>query len=150
AYITFQPNGRISFPWCRKGHEGHAVPLFAHALQAMRERGLRQAFAAYRGDWTAQRDFFLSQGFVQVREMINSIMELVDMPTPAARAGSSVTPLVPADVPRVAELGAGVLRTSDPAALEAHLFNNPYFQPSSLFTLRSKTDDLPVAVGIVV
>ena len=24
GYVTFQPNGRIGFPWCKKGHEEQA------------------------------------------------------------------------------------------------------------------------------
>ena len=27
GYATFQPSGRVSFPWCRKGHEALAEPL---------------------------------------------------------------------------------------------------------------------------
>src|SRR5688500_9180510 len=46
GYATFQPNGRVSYPWCRKGHERHAGPLFEAALQEMRRRGLTAAFAA--------------------------------------------------------------------------------------------------------
>src|SRR3954447_4787931 len=51
GYVTFQPNGRVSFPWCRRGHEHLAEPLLGHALEAMRRRDLKRAFAAYRGDW---------------------------------------------------------------------------------------------------
>src|SRR5438552_2742574 len=54
GYATFHANGRISFPWCRKGFESLAEPLLDAVLQAMRERGMKKAFAAYRGDWTAQ------------------------------------------------------------------------------------------------
>src|SRR5439155_5093241 len=62
GYATFAANGRVSYPWCRKGQETQAEPLFAHVLQAMRGRGMTKAFAAYREDWTAQRDFFLAHG----------------------------------------------------------------------------------------
>src|SRR5712671_4985841 len=53
GYATFQPNGRISYPWCRKGKEEWAAPLFARLLETMKERGMSRAWAAYRGDWTA-------------------------------------------------------------------------------------------------
>src|SRR5262249_8718655 len=43
-----------------------------------------------------------------------------------------------------------VLRTSDAAAVRQHLFANPYFQADALFALRSKQDDQPVAVGILI
>ena len=35
GYVGFHSTGRISFPWCRKGHEAAAEPLLAHALAAM-------------------------------------------------------------------------------------------------------------------
>lgn len=149
GYVTFQANGRVSYPWCRKGQERYALPLLEHALTAMRQRGLTRAFAAYRGDWPAQRDFFLAQGFAQTREMINYVMDMVDMPTPAARPSSLITPLNVADLPAVAQLGKGILRVPE-SKLEDHLFRNPYFSGTSLFALRSKNDDTPVAVGIVV
>ncbi len=59
GYSMFNPNGRVSYPWCLKGHESAADPLFKHVLQTMKERGFRRAFAAYRGDWPGVRDFFL-------------------------------------------------------------------------------------------
>src|SRR5688500_3403532 len=58
AYATFQANGRVSYPWCRRGHEALAEELFGHALDAMRRRGHRRAFAAYRADWQPVGEFF--------------------------------------------------------------------------------------------
>ena len=83
---------------CRKGHENLAGPLFQRVLQAMTERGLPRAFAAYRGDWPAVLAFFQDQGFRPVREMVNFVLDLVDMPTPAARPASLVSPLQETDV----------------------------------------------------
>lgn len=150
GYVTFQAGGRVGYPWCRRGHEAHAGPLLEHALDAMRGRGLRQAFAAYRGDWPAQRDFFLAHGFRAGREILNFVMDLNEMPTPAARASSAIEPLTPADLPAVLALAPHVFRTTDAAALGQHLFHNPYFPPGAAFALRGKTDGRPVAVGIVV
>ena len=45
GYATFQMNGRVSYPWTRKGHESAALPLFDAVLQAMKARGLPRAFA---------------------------------------------------------------------------------------------------------
>src|SRR5581483_2684832 len=39
GYASFQHNGRVSFPWCRKGHERHAEALFEAVLAEMRRRG---------------------------------------------------------------------------------------------------------------
>jgi hypothetical protein len=82
--------------------------------------------------------------------MINYVLDLIEMPTPAARASSQIGPLTPVDVPAVLELGAGILRVQTAKELEVQLFQNHYFSPSSLFALRSKMGDRPVAVGIVV
>lgn len=150
AYISYQANGRIGYPWCRRGHESFTEVLFQHALDAMRQRGIHRAFAAYRADWPAQCDFFLARGFSRTREMINYVMELVEMPTPAALPSLNITPLTPADLPRLIELGAGVLRISDPAVLESYLFRNPHFPPTALFALRPRSGDRPAGVGIVV
>src|SRR5262249_48736848 len=98
AYVTFQPNGRVGCPWCRKGHAGAAEPLFQGALEALKTRGLQMAFAAYRTDWTPQRDFFLAHGFQQVREMINFVLDQADMPTRPGRRANPLTPLRKEDV----------------------------------------------------
>jgi hypothetical protein len=46
GYATFQPNGRVSYPWCRPGCERFAEPLLRAVLEAMKARGLSRAFAA--------------------------------------------------------------------------------------------------------
>jgi hypothetical protein len=150
AYAGFQANGRVSYPWHRKGHEAAAGPLFNHVLRAMRDRGLPCAFAAYRADWPAQLDFFRGHGFQLRREMVNFVLDLADMPTPSALPSSTVGPAVPDDVPTILGLGAGVLAVGNRAALERHLFHNPYFPPDSLFVLRGRADGAPLAAGIVV
>src|SRR5438876_696660 len=40
GYSAFSANGRVSFPWCRKGQEAFAEPLFARVLAEMKSRGL--------------------------------------------------------------------------------------------------------------
>lgn len=150
GYVTGNPNGRVSYPWCKKGHEQAAGPLFARLLEAMRQKGHRKVFAAYRGDWPAVADFFQKQGFRRSREMLNFVIDLVEMPTPSARPSSAITPLTPADVPALVELGRDILQVEGPGELEAYLFRNPYFSADALFTLRSRTDQTPVAVGILV
>ena len=150
GYATFSDSGRVSFPWCRKGHEAFADPLMRAVLDEMRRRGHRSAFAAYRADWPAFRMFFEAHGFAPSREMVNFVLDIIDMPTPSARYSSSITPLTPADLPAVVRLGTGVLRCTDLPKLEEQLFRNAHFAPSSLFALRSKNDDQPVAVGLLV
>jgi hypothetical protein len=150
GYATFHPNGRVSFPWCFKGSEDLAEPLFDRVLEAMKQRGLTRAFAAYRGDWPRQRDFFLGHGFRQVREMVNFVLDLAAMPTPAAQIYNMFTPLRPSDLSTVRTLVPGLLQVSDDVSLEKHLFHNPYFPPDALFALRHRPADAPFAVGILV
>jgi hypothetical protein len=151
AYAVFNPNGRVSYPWCRKGHEAQAGPLFRHVLDEMRKRGFRQAFAAYRADWPTVNDFFLGQGFKKARDMIGFVVDIMDLPTVPARPGSSITPLRKEDIPALPEMAPGGLRVQTAGELERELFRNPYFGPESLFVLRSRSGDgSPVAVGLLI
>jgi hypothetical protein len=150
AYVLFNPNGRISFPWCRKGHEAVAEPLFHHLMEIMHQRGVRKAFAAYRADWVPVVDFFRDHGFAVAREMINFTIDLLDMPTAPARRYSPITPLERGDVPALFALAPHALRSKSALDLEAHLFDNPYFRPSAVFVLRSQRGGTPVGAGILV
>lgn len=150
GYTVFHDNGRISYPWCRKGHERHAEALFEAALAEMKRRGHASAFAAYRADWAGPCAFFRDHGFAAVREMVNFVMALTDMPTPGARLATSIEPLRPEDLPAVLALGEGVLRARSVAALEQHLFHNPYFPPASVFAIRGRADGQPLAAGVLV
>jgi len=149
AYVTFQANGRVSFPWCRKGHEAQAEPLLEHVLGAMRSRRLTRAFAAYRADWPTVRDFFLAHGFAQAREMLNFVCDLIELPTPAARPGTAFSPLTREDLPVLLNAAPELLRVSL-EELDQALLRNPYFPPESLFTFRDRNDSTVVAVGLVV
>jgi hypothetical protein len=150
GYAGFQANGRISFPWCRKGHEAAAQPLLARVLHAMKESGRTRAFTAYRSDWAAQQQFFLNNGFQLRHEMVNYVLDLVQMPTPMARPSSSIGPATPDDVPALLEMGADVLLIRERAALEQYLFHNPYFSADSVFVLRSLKGGPALAVGILI
>lgn len=150
GYATFHANGRVSYPWCRKGAEQAAEPLFQAVLDGMRARGLTRAFAAYRGDWQPTRDFFLAHGFRQPREMVNFVMDLVEMPTPAARPSSAITPMRSEDVPAVFDLAPEALRVRTPAELERHLLHNPHFPAENVFVQRSRADEKPVAAALLV
>ena len=150
GYAGFHGNGRVSFPWCRKGHEHQAEPLFEAVLQAMQGRRMPLAFAAYRSDWPVACEFFLSHGFRQAREMVNFVIDLADMPTPAAKPSSAISPLRPDDVPALFALAPEALRARSPAALHRDLLHNPYFSADAIFVLRGRADSVPVAAGILV
>jgi hypothetical protein len=150
GYANFHSTGRVGHPWCRKGHERAADPLFEQVLRTMKDRGIRTAFAAYRGDWPVTTDFFVRHGFELTREMVNFVLDQSDMPTRPGRRLNPLTPLRREDVPAVFEMGAGIIRSFSPAELEKHLFHNPYFGPESLFAIRNRADQSPLGVGILV
>lgn len=150
GYCAASANGRVSFPWCRKGHEGCAGPLFDHALESLRRRGCRTAFAAYRGDWAPVTQFFAARGFRKARDVVSFVQEVVDMPTVPARPSCLVTGLQPSDVPAIHKLCPRAVRVGGPEDLERHLFANPHFPPGSLFALRARAGGEPLAVGLLV
>jgi len=150
GYVTFNPNGRISYPWLLNGYQHLAEPFFSHVLQAMKARGLRRAFAAYRDDWQPVGDFLLKHGFRKTRDMVNFYIDLIDMPTPPARPSSSITPLERTDIPALMNLNPGVIQARSAEELAKHLLHNPYFPPESVFLLRSRTGNAPIAVGVLV
>lgn len=150
GYAGLSANGRVSYPWCRKGCERAAEPLFAAVLQAARQRGIKNVFAAYRSDWQPVLEFFTKQGFGLTREMINFAIELVEMPTPPARPSAAIRPLVREDIPEVLKLCPELFRVKTAAELTKWLFANPYFTSDALYCLRDRTNNLPVGVGILV
>ena len=147
GYCTLEPaQGRVSVPWCRKGHEAAAGPLFDAALAAGRERGLTKVFAAYRRDWEPVLAFLKDRGFVVAREVVNYWADPVDLPTLTTRGKLPIDRLKCEDVPAVAAMGQGILRVSDDA-LESYFFANPYFPAEACLVLRAP-DGVPMAVGI--
>jgi hypothetical protein len=150
GYANFHANGRISYPWCRKGQEGAAEPLFQIVLQTMKERKLRLAFAAYRADWLPQKEFFLAHGFRLAREMINFEVDQAELPTRTGKLSNPLSPLRREDVPAIFQLAPHAFRVSSPRELESHLFENPYFPPASVYALRSRVNDVPLAAGILI
>jgi hypothetical protein len=149
GYATYQANGRVSFPWCRKGHEALASPLLAHVLRTMKARGLTRAWVAYRADWPQPLEFFGRHGFEQRRQMVSFVMDLNEMPMVAACRGEVVGRLRPEDMPAVLALAPGVPHVRTAAEMGQHLLQNPYFSPQSVFALRHVGGPLR-AVGVVV
>jgi hypothetical protein len=120
-------------------------------LQALKGRGIRKVFTAYRGDWLKISDFFKKEGFVHVRDMVNFILAFENMPTPPARLSTLVLPAQAADLPKIFALAPQVFRVPDAAGLMTELWDNPLVAaPDSLFVMRNRTDGSPVAAGIFI
>ena len=149
GYCTWQRNGRVGYPWCLPGSGAVAEALFARTLQALKERGIRKAFSAYRKDWPAINDFFQKHGFVLAREMINFVLEFENMPTPSARPGGTVTEAKIEDIPGIFDLDPSVFRVPNAAALQEAIWHNACFGPESLFVMRNR-DGTPNAAGVFI
>ncbi len=151
GYCSFHAgNGRVSYPWVLKGREANQEPLFTAVIDEMRKRGPKTAFAAYRSDWPTITQFFQTHEFRLVREMVNFVIDIVEMPTPAARPSLPFSPLRREDVAAIRDLAPEALRVGTTAELEKHLFENPYFSSDAVFVLRSRTGGMPAAVGILI
>lgn len=147
GYCVLEANqSRLSYPWCKKGFESVAEPLFDAALQLARDRGLGKLFVAYRRDWESILQFFTNHGFSKVREQVNFVAEPVDLPTMANRGGLPIRRLKPEDLPALAELGRGLIRIPDDK-LESYYFSNPYF-PVEAFLVMEDRDRKPIAVSV--
>ena len=78
-------------------------------LSAMRERGLAEAWAAYRADWEPVLVFFHEHGFLPTRLMINYVAELSRLPRAAVPEGWVVAPMERGDLAEIRAMGAGIL-----------------------------------------
>jgi hypothetical protein len=147
GYCTLEAtHGRISFPWCRKGHESLAELLLERTLQTAREQGLRRVFVAYRADWEPVLRFFADRGFQHARDVINYAADPVDLPTFVNRSKLPIDRLQREDVPALAAMGEGIIRLPL-EKLESYLFANPYFPVEAFLVLRAP-DGSPTAIGI--
>jgi hypothetical protein len=146
GYCVLEPEqGRIGYPWCRKGYESVVGELYDAAVGSARERGLRTLFTAYRRDWEKPLAFFADHGFQKARDVVNYAADPVDLPTIASRGGNPVRRLTRADFPALVAMGRGVVRVS-PEQLEQHVFNSPYFPAEAFWVVDGHTG--PVAVGV--
>lgn len=148
GYCTIEPaQGRISFPWCKKGFESAAGTLLDSALQSARERGLTSVFTAYRRDWEPVLGYFESKGFQKSREIVNFTTSPLDLPTIANRGGIPIRRLQRGDIPALAEMGRGLLRLPV-EKLESYFFANPYYPVEAIKVLEDRGGGPPVAIGI--
>lgn len=150
GYAVLNPNGRISYPWCLPEAEGQRAPLLEAVLEALARRGCREAWVAYRDDWTPVLDFFRDHGFSRRREMINYLADVDRLPRIPLPLGQEIVPVMAEGLRRVLPLGQGLFPEEDPEFLEDFFLTNPYFDPQSLFVLKRTDDDAFLGVGLTI
>src|SRR5436190_920151 len=109
-----------------------------------------RALAAYHKDWAAPAEFFPTHGFPKVRDMVNFVQELTEMPTLLTRPDSPINPLRAEDLPALYAMAPTLWRGLSVEDLGKHLLQNPFFSADALFAIRSRADQQPLAVGLVI
>lgn len=153
GYAAFGSNGRVSYPWCLPGAESHQEPLLQTMLAAMKERGLSEAWAAYRGDWVAVLDFLRGHGFHEKQTMINYVAEVSQLPAlDLVPSNRRVVHLKRQELPRLVELGSDLFGEVDVRAVERFYWNNPFYNfPDTIFAWKdSRNDEILGAFLLVV
>jgi hypothetical protein len=143
GYANFGPNGRISSPWCLPGAEAYREPLLETVLTEMRKRGIAEAWAAYRGNWSPVLDFLREHGFIDKRSMINYVAEVSQLPAPKSLPQNRIIePLKREDLPRVTALEPNLFAAVDSQEVEQFYWHNPFYNfPESLFVLKDREHD---------
>jgi hypothetical protein len=138
GYAAFSSNGRISVPWSLPDEQIVREPLLATMVAEMNIRGLAEAWAAYRADWSPVLDFLREHGFTATRSMINYVAETSRIraldPLPSNRV---VACLERDDLPRLAALAPTLFSAGPVSNLEQFFWENPYYSfPGRLLALK--------------
>jgi hypothetical protein len=128
GYAVFSSIGRISVPWCLPGTEDVREPLLETVVTDMKTRGLPEAWAAYRADWSPVLDFLRRHDFIQNRSMINYVAETALLPVldrlPSNRL---ITQLKKSELPDLAALTPVLFDERDVPTLEQFFWENPFY-----------------------
>jgi hypothetical protein len=138
GYALFGVNGRVSYPWCLPGAEPYHEPLLRAVIAEMERRGLPEAWAAYRADWSPILDFLRGHDFREKRTMINYVAEIAQLPgSDRLPSNRLIAHLDRQELPRLVALAPGLFAEMDRLALEQFYWNHPFYSfPSSLLTLK--------------
>ncbi|HEX3146849.1 MAG TPA: hypothetical protein VHR66_02035 [Gemmataceae bacterium] len=148
GYVSFEPNGRVNYPWCLPGHEKLAHHLFGTVLRTLGDRKVARAYAACRGDWAEQVEFFKDHGFVKVRDIVNFTQSIADLPTMFQRPGLNITLFKPDDLPEIERFVPSLPRLN--GAVLADYFDDASAYPrDAAFVLRRKDNQIQ-GVGILI
>jgi hypothetical protein len=152
GYAVFCANGRVSYPWCLPGAEAAREPLMEALLDGMRRRGLAEAWAAYRADWSTVLHFFEDHGFFEKRQMINFLADAAMMPDrPEIPDDRIIERLDRGEVAQLASLSPGLFASIEPRSLEAFFWENPHYDFSeNLFALKEGRTGRILGVSLLV
>jgi hypothetical protein len=148
GYATFDPAGRVSYPWCLPGYERLAHMLLVAVLRDLAGRQVQRACVTCRADWADQAEFFEDHGFEKVRDVMNFAQSLGELPTMFQRPGLNVTLVRADDLPAIEAMSPGLLRLRG-KPLADYLLHNPSFPADAVYVLRKK-DGTPQGVGILI
>jgi hypothetical protein len=148
GFAGFDPSGRVHYPWCLPGHEKLSHLLFGAVLRSLASRQVPRAYAAFRPDWSDQREFFEDHGFTRAREVVNFAQSIGDLPTMFQRPGLNVTLVKPDDLATIESIAPELLRLSG-SRLAEYLLRNPAFPADAIYVLRKK-DGQPLGVGVLI
>lgn len=152
GYIVFNPNGRISHPWCLPEAQDARETLLEAALAVMHDRGHQEAWAAYQSNWTEIIDFFKRHGFHVRREMVNYVAEVSRLPGDEVPVpeGRSIAPLARSDVASALEMGGELFRSDDPNRLEGFFFENAHIDPCCTYALKRTKDGRTLGLALAI
>jgi hypothetical protein len=138
GYALFGANGRVSYPWCMPGSESMREPLLEAVIAEMRRRGLHEACAAYRGDWSPVLGFLREHDFVDKRTMINYVVETSRLcSSERLPANRIIEPLDRRELARLVALVPESFADMNVLDLEDFFWNHPHYNFSgSLLALK--------------
>jgi hypothetical protein len=149
GYAVFNANGRISYPWCLPDAQAQREPLLDAVLAGLRQRGHSVAWATYRADWEPILSFFVEHGFTTTRSVINYVAEVAELPHDDIPPGQMIRPLEHDDLPALLALGGGMIDSTNRSELIKYFWENPYFDPSSLFVLTPVSASTVLGVALL-
>jgi hypothetical protein len=152
GYAVCCPSGRISYPWCLPGAESARGPLLECVLGELSRRGLPEAWAAYRADWSPVLEFLRSNGFDEKRQMINYIADLSRLPSCGELPDNRlIEPLGREAASHLVALAPGLFSGVEPRSLEAFFWEHPSYDFSeSFFALKERGSDRVLGAGLLV
>jgi hypothetical protein len=147
AYANCSPNGRISYPW---GAAEAREPLLEAVVKALKDQGAREAWVAYRADWSDVLEFFKTHGFRMSREIVNYVTEVSQLPRAQPRENQAIRSVGKGELGEILHSVTAAFGAQDAAALAQGFSDNPYLDASALFALWERGRAALLGLGLTV